>query len=110
MLLSAAEEVTGRDIAGPVIVILFLTGAVIFVFGYAMAVMHRANRDYKTTKAALPGMRKTFWLTWWTAVKRGTFIVLIAVCLIFYWIRGDNKDADATTPQPTPSPTVSHRR
>lgn len=117
----SAEEVTGRDIAGPVVIILILIGSGVFVFGYAVAVMHRANKDYKSTKAALPGLRKGFWGSWWTAVKRGGLIFLIFACLVIYWIRSGDKNADATPQAPKPAkpaitdrwvtrtPPVSHR-
>ncbi|MEU4244423.1 hypothetical protein [Actinoplanes sp. NPDC026619] len=99
-----AAEVTGRDVAGPVVVILLLAGSAVFVVGYAMAVMHRANKDYKTTKAALPNLRKGFWRSWWTAVKRGAVVLLIFICLVIYWWRSGGSDADATTPHPSKSP------
>lgn len=121
MLLSA-DEVTGRDIAGPVLLILVLAAGTVFVFGYAMAVMHRANKDYKATKAALPGLRKGFWRAWWTATKRGGVIVLVGIALVMYWWRGDHRDADADPGQPskpvkpaitdrwvTRTPAVTHR-
>jgi hypothetical protein len=103
-MFETAAEVTGRNIAGPVVLILLLAGSAVFVVGYAMAVMHRANKDYKTTKAALPNLRKGFWRAWWKAVKRGTVVFLIFVCLVMYWWRSGDGDADATTPQPSKSP------
>jgi hypothetical protein len=105
----AAEEIHSGDIAGPVVVILLLAGALIFSFGFLYAVMKRANSDYKTTKAALPGLRKGFWSSWWKATKAGFWVMLIFVCLLLWWIRGGDKNADAN-PQPSPSLTSKHQR
>jgi ribose/xylose/arabinose/galactoside ABC-type transport system permease subunit len=71
--------------SGPTLLAVIIIGGTIYTFGYARAVMHRANSDYKKTKAALPGMRKTFWATWWAAVKVG-FWVLIALALLIAWV------------------------
>ncbi|GAA0538312.1 hypothetical protein GCM10010172_19530 [Paractinoplanes ferrugineus] len=103
-MFETAAEVTGRDVAGPVVLILLLTGSAVFVVGYAMAVMHRANKDYKSSKAGLPKQRKAYWQAWWTAVRRGTLVFLIFVCLVAYWWRSGDGDADATTPEPSKSP------
>lgn len=107
---AAAEQ--KQNISVPVFMIVLLIGAVIYGFGYARAVMHRANKDYKTTKAAVPVLRKGFWRTWVAAVKVGFWVVLAAVIMIV-WVGRDLRaqPADAT---PTPSPSVvrathSHR-
>lgn len=105
MMLSA-EEVTNGDIAGPVVVIVFLIAGIVYAFGYRRAVMHRANKDYKGTKAAVPVLRKGFWSAWWKVAKATLIIALIAFALFSWWIRGAQKDADAN-PKPTPSSTVS---
>lgn len=104
-----AQEIQSGDVAGPVVVILALVGALIFSFGFLYAVMKRANRDYKTTKAALPGMRKGFWSAWWKATKAGFVVIFIFVCLLLWWIRGDDRKADAN-PQPSPSLSSKHQR
>lgn len=98
-----ADEVTSNDIAGPVMVIVLFIAGTIFVLGYRWAVMHRANFDYKKTKESLPGMRKTFWLTWWATTKIGFWVALVLFCLLMWWIRGDKDDADPVTPHPSPS-------
>lgn len=107
MLLTAADE---SNAAGTVVVIVFLIAGVIYGFGYLRAVMHRANKDYKTTKAAVPTLRKAFWSAWWSAVKTGAVVLLIVVCLVMWMVRGGDNGADATTPQPSSSVSPSHRR
>lgn len=72
------------DIAGPTILALAVGGGAIYAFGYARAVMHRANKDYKTTKAAVPVLRKGFWAAWWTTVKVG-FWVFIGFAIFVTW-------------------------
>lgn len=103
-MMLTADEVQGSDIAGPVVVILFLVGATIFGLGFAWAVMRRANADYKNTKAAVPKLRKGFWSAWWKAMKSAAVVGFIGMCLILYWIRSADREADAK-PQPTPTPT-----
>lgn len=109
MTLTASEGDSGST-AGQVVLIVLIIGGIIYAFGYARAVMHRANKDYKTTKAAVPVLRKGFWSAWFAVVKVG-FWVTIAVAVLFVWmIRGTDKDADAViTPSHTPSVTRSHR-
>jgi arginine exporter protein ArgO len=103
MAFVAATAQQKQSISVPVVLIVFLIGGVIYLFGYARAVMHRANRDYKTTKAAVPVLRKGFWKTWWAAFKVG-FWVLIAAAIMVTWVGRDlrGQPADAT-----PSPSVS---
>jgi hypothetical protein len=62
-----------------------LIGGVIFTFGFRLAVMRRANADYKATKAAVPKLRKGFWAALWAMVR---FAALVAVALIalFAWV------------------------
>ncbi len=67
---------------------MLIIGGTIYAFGYARAVMHRANTDYKKTKEALPGLRKGFWAAWWTAAKAG-FWILIAFALLLAWARAE---------------------
>lgn len=90
---------------------LLLGGGTIFGFGYAVAVMHRANSDYKKTKEGLPGMRKAYWQSWWTSVKRGTFIAVALSMLIIWVVTSNDNDADATPrPSPSPSKTARHHK
>lgn len=93
---------------GTALIIIVLTAIAIYAFGYARAVMHRANRDYKTTKAALPGLRKGFWGAWWTAVKRGVLIFAVLFCLVYVWLHMNRNSADATV-DPSPAGTHSSR-
>jgi len=102
----AADET--QHVYGVALVVIILSAAAIYAFGYVRAVMHRANRDYKTTKAALPGLRKGFWSAWWRAVKRGTVVLLLLFAVVYGWLHA-SKNADAT-PAPSPSPTPSHSR
>lgn len=106
-----ASETQHSDVAVPTVLIVAIIAGVIYTLGYLRAVMHRANKDYKTTKAAVPVLRKGFWGAWWAAVKTGT-LVLIAVVLLVSWawheIKGNQADAN-TKPTPTPSASVSRR-
>lgn len=85
----------------PTLIIVMLIGGTLIAFGYAKAVMDRANADYKKTKAGLPGMRKDFWRAWWTALKIG-FWVFIAGCVLITWVVQDVRGADAE-PRPATS-------
>jgi hypothetical protein len=71
--------------SGPTLLAVLIIGGVIYAFGYARAVMHRANTDYKKTKAALPELRKGFWAAWWAAVKVG-LLILIGLALLIAWV------------------------
>lgn len=86
--MNASLRVVARDgsiggvaVAGntsvPILLGMAVVGGTVYTFGYLRAVMHRANRDYKTTKAALPGLRKGFWSAWWSAVKVGFWVLLV---------------------------------
>lgn len=103
-----------------VLVIVLLIAAVIYVFGYLRAVMHRANKDYKATKAAVKPLRKAFWGAWWSALKLG-FWVAIAFAVLFIWVVRDVRSTDVdekrklpakiTTHKPShPAPTLTRRR
>lgn len=106
MTLLAASE-TQKNIAGPIVIIVVLTFGVIYTFGYARAVMHRANKDYKSTKAAVPVLRKGFWTTWWRAVKVGFWVLLIVGALVTWMVHDTESPADA---KPSPSPSVKPSR
>ncbi|MET1006577.1 MAG: hypothetical protein ABWX96_13595 [Propionibacteriaceae bacterium] len=75
----AAED---SDASVPTLLIVVIIAGTIYAFGYARAVMHRANTDYKKTKAALPELRKGFWAAWWAAVKVGFWVSLAGLALI----------------------------
>lgn len=108
MLLGAPEETH----VSTMIVCGFIGGGLLlYAFGYAVAVNRRANRDYKTTKAALPGLRKSFWSTWWGAVKAAVLgFIILAVLLVWMWQEVSDDPADANThPSPSPSVSRSHR-
>lgn len=95
-------------ISAPIVVILALSASVIFTVGYRLAVNQRANKDYKTTKAALPKLRKGFWSTWVALMKVAAVLAVISFILIA-WVVNDFKDLSAD-PQPSPSPSVRHRK
>lgn len=84
-MLLAADQPATSGAALPTFGAVLVIGAVILGFGYRLAVMHRANADYKRTKAILPDMRKTFWRTLWAAVKFG-FWMVIAFALLLSWV------------------------
>lgn len=73
-----------QSIASTVLVWLGIGAALIFTFGYRVAVNRRANADYKRTKAALPDMRKAFWWTLWRATKIG-FWFFVGIALLITW-------------------------
>lgn len=100
----ADSDPSGKSVAGPVVVIVLLIAAVIYGFGYARAVMHRANKDYKSTKAVVPVLRKGFWTAWWAATKVGFWVLLIVGCLVVWVVHGTDRGTDAT-PAPSPSTT-----
>ncbi len=86
-----------------VVILVLIIAGIIYTFGYLRAVMHRANKDYKTTKAAVPGLRKSFWKAWWSALKIGTGVV-IAVGILIYW--GVSDIRERSTPGPSSSPSA----
>lgn len=74
-----------------VLATVLLVSIPVFAFGYALAVMHRARKDYRATKAALPGLRKGFWSAWLTAARILAVIAVIGFILITWSVR-DFKD------------------
>lgn len=76
----------------PVIAIIatLILGGMIYAFGYARAVMHRANSDYKKTKAALPLLRKDYWRALGVVIKFGV-IVAIGYLVVAAWSIADAK-------------------
>jgi hypothetical protein len=105
MLLTADET---QSSFGTALVVIVLGGAAIYAFGYVRAVMHRANKDYKTTKAAVPVLRKGYWSAWWVAVKRGTLVMVVLVLVVYVWLHVNKDSADANV-RPTPSGVHSTR-
>jgi hypothetical protein len=86
MLRAAGEASTGA--AFPTFVIVLLAAAIIYGFGYRVAVNKRANADYKDTKAILPVRRKAYWMTLWAAIKVG-FWVILSGALLVAWVAHD---------------------
>jgi hypothetical protein len=104
MLLGAPEE---HHVSTMIVLGFVGGGLLLYGFGYARAVMHRANDDFKKTKAAVPVLRKDFWRTWWKAVKAATLgLIIFAALAVWMWNEVNDDPADATT-NPTPSPSVS---
>lgn len=84
------------DDASPAMLTMLLTvlaGSLIFTFGSLHAKMGRANKDYKTTKAAVPALRKTFRELLWRAIKVGFWVVLGGLILVAWAIHDVTKAA-----------------
>jgi hypothetical protein len=96
----------GTHVAVPSVLIILLIGAVIYTFGYARAVMHRANTDYKTTKAAVPVLRKAFWKAFVAALKVGG-VIAVVVLVLSMWVYGEIKGGKAGAGDSRPSPSSS---
>lgn len=93
--MAAEQSVQGNQHTSlTVLVVVLLIAAVIYAFGYLRAVMHRANKDYKTAKALVPKLRRGFWSAWWSAVKLG-FWVVVAFAVLFLWVVRDVRHDDA---------------
>ena len=82
-----------------IVIIVLIIAGIIYTFGYARAVFHRANSDYKKTKEGLPGMRKTVWQTLWRTVKVG-FGVVILIGILIFWGVNDARQQDDKQPVP----------
>jgi hypothetical protein len=78
-----------------------LGGVVAFPLGYALAVMRRANKDYKTTKAAVGLMRKTFWIAWLAHLRAVAVVAAVLAVLVVWVVRDGQDDSRATVPDPT---------
>lgn len=104
----AAESQPG-NVSGPVLLVVLLAGGTIYLFGYLRAVMHRANSDYKKTKAAVKPLRKAFWSAWVAALRMGA-IVGIGLLLMVAWFARDTRNAQSSEPTPSPSPSASARK
>lgn len=86
-----AVQETGTPASYSTALAVGLIGATLVALGYRVAVNRRANADYKRTKAALPPMRKAFWVTLWAAIKFG-FWALIAVAVLVSWVAHDVRE------------------
>lgn len=104
-MFAAEDPSTSAGISGPVLLIVLLAGGTIYLFGYLRAVMHRANKDYKSTKAAVKPLRKAFWSSWLAALRIGALIA-IGLALMVTWLISDLRDADNSSDQ-RPSPAAS---
>jgi hypothetical protein len=103
MDVSAASNSGGTG--GMVCILTILGLSPVYLFGYHRARMHRANQDYKKTKAGLPGLRKDFWSTWWAAARVGFVILLVLGALFMWMVRGGHSQADVK-----PSPSMSSHK
>lgn len=100
--------------SGISLVTALVVSAALFSLGYARAVWVRARRDYKTTKAAVPTLRKAVWSAIWKTIRIGVGAAII-YAVIVTWFARDVRD-DGNTPllpahiQPaaTPAPSCSH--
>jgi hypothetical protein len=67
---------------------------VIFWLGYRLAVARRAWTDYKTTKAAVPKLRKGFFASV-RDVAKFVFWSLLALVVLVSWVVHDIREAAA---------------
>lgn len=75
-----------------------VVGAVVaYSFGYGHAVLKRANKDYRATKALVPGMRRAVWSSFGGLVKVGALGAVIALALAA-WVVSDLRERDAADP------------
>lgn len=83
-----------------VTILVLLCAGIIYVFGYARAVMHRASGDLKKNKADRWPLRWGFWGAWWRAVKVGFWVCLGAFVLVVWAVR------DVHNSEPKPASTA----
>ncbi|HET9516420.1 MAG TPA: hypothetical protein VFO77_01710 [Actinoplanes sp.] len=100
---AAAEQ--QNSVSGPVLLILLLAGGTVYLFGYLRAVMHRAKKDYKATKATVKPMRQAFWSSWLAVLRTGA-IVGIGLFLLVAWFIRDTRSAESSESVPAPSVSV----
>lgn len=105
MLTVAAAQ--GPVVSGPVMIIVLLGAGLIFRFGYALAVMRRARRDHKTTKAAVPVLRKGFWHAVGVMLRAAVFVA-VGLLLLTVWVVHDVRAMDDSA-DTKPTPSVSTR-
>lgn len=99
------SDLNNGHVSITVLLVVLVIGAAIYGVGYAQAVMHRANKDYKATKAAVKPLRKGFWKAWWAAVKIG-FWVFIAFAILVTWVGRDIRSS-IQDKQPVPATITS---
>ncbi len=103
MYLTAEDaSMPGQMLAG-----FLIGGLLMFGVGFAWAVMRRANLDYKNTKAAVPKLRKGFWLAWWAAMKAAFWVLLVLACFVTWLVYRGEDPPPAGPTQPAKVPTVS---
>lgn len=88
-----AEDPPPAPAASTALLAVMLVTTSVFVFGYRIAVNRRANADYKGAKAALPKLRKGFWLTWWAAVKMAAVMGVAALLLVSWAVHDARQQA-----------------
>jgi ABC-type Fe3+ transport system permease subunit len=69
-----------------------VVGLVLFGLGIRWAVMRRASSDYQRTKAGLPGMRSTYWHTFWAMARAAGLVLVIVVALGWFDLRSHGVD------------------
>lgn len=107
LTLAAPAEQTSSPTPFLVLIIVLVTGGIIFRFGFLRAVHLRAKSDYIKTKEGLPGMRKTMWQALWAVVKTG-FWIFIGVALLITWAGSEMRSDGDQKPVPakvSPAPT-----
>ena len=87
-----------------------IVGAVVAYFiGYGYAVLKRANKDYRNTKALVPGLRKNLWSSFGAFLKAAAVGVVLLLALAA-WVVRDVSGREASRPAapasaaPTPRP------
>jgi hypothetical protein len=60
----------------------YIVGFIALAVGARWAIMKRANRDYKATKAAVKGLRKNFWASLRSFVSAVVLLIAILVGLV----------------------------
>src|SRR3712207_632034 len=78
----------------------YLIGFITFAAGFRYAVMMRANKDYKTLKAAVKPARTTFWAAFRALVAAAFWMVLVLLILLWWVVRDVQGDTDNRPPSP----------
>lgn len=74
-----------------------LVGAMVaYAVGYGHAVLKRASKDYKSTKALVPGIRKTMWTSLGNLIKASALGAILFL-LLAAWVVRDVRDGSAPT-------------
>jgi ABC-type Fe3+ transport system permease subunit len=103
MWLAVSENEQG-SVPMTVTVIVLVIAGFIAALGHRWAVMRLRRGAYLGMKNGLPGARKSYWLSLWSMIKVG-FFVLIAFAILIYWGVSDVMDRDQE-PTPATSPSV----